>query len=359
MPSSEACVTQKSYLADLDALKALADALPNTRMMALAKVTALVMLNMRYERLMLDRDLATHPYQLVSGLINDAQALLAGCREIAGIEARGAAVLRRDAQPVETHHHALFQRLWVMYSPEEYERRIERYARRLAVNGLGSERIGGRRCVDVGCGHGAFAQALLRAGAASVCGIDVGEDAIAYALEARDRLGVPASRLEFRVESAYRIAAPDASFDWAVQNGVFHHLDDEDAAIRELYRVLKPGGWLWYYTDGSGGISYDLWDASVWILRHVPREVILSHLEHLNIDTDKRYHLGDGLQAVYRHTTWDEMTGRLARLGFGSIERLVGGFPTDFDHDVIAADRYGREKFGEGDLRLLAQKAPG
>jgi hypothetical protein len=79
-------------------------------------------------------------------------------------------------------------------------------------------------------------------------------------------------------------------------------------------------------------------------------------LDYLNIETGKRYHLGDGLNATYRHETWEGLTERLSMFGFGNFRRLVGGFPTDFDHDVIVQDRYGREKFGEGDLRLLAQK---
>jgi hypothetical protein len=94
----------------------------------------------------------------------------------------------------------------------------------------------------------------------------------------------------------------------------------------------------------------------VEILKGIPQELILGHLEYLNLETGKRYHLGDGLNAKYRHTTWAEITERLAQLGFGNFRRLRGGFPTDCDHDVIEQDRYGREKFGDGDLRLLAQK---
>ncbi len=63
----------------------------------------------------------------------------------------------------------------------------------------------------------------------------------------------------------------------------------------------------------------------------------------------------DGLNATYRHTSWDKITGLLAKAGFGNFRRLSGSFSTDFDLDVISADPYGKEKFGEGDLRILAQ----
>jgi ubiquinone/menaquinone biosynthesis C-methylase UbiE len=346
---------EKEYLRDLEELKTFADGIPNTPMMALAKIDALIVLNMRYERIMLDRNLATHPYALVSGFVRDARLSLQAWKEIGFIE-NPTEVIRSGAAEMEQGHQQLFQHLWVNFSKEEYEQRIERYVHRLRINGLGGNWLKGMACIDFGCGHGNFAHALVREGAAHVYGIDYGPDSIEYATGARDSIGVGPDRIEFKVESVYEVSKGDNTFDFALQNGVFHHLDNEDKAYREVWRVLKPGGWFWIYTDGSGGISYDLWDASVHILKQVPHEFIISHLRQLNIETGKRYHLGDGLNAIYRHTTWAELTGRLSKLGFGNFRRLAGGFPTDFDPDIIAQDTYGHEKFGEGDLRLLAQK---
>jgi ubiquinone/menaquinone biosynthesis C-methylase UbiE len=346
---------EKVYLVDLERLKNLARELPNTRMMALAKINTLVILNMRYEQLMVDRNLKDHPYILVRRLIEDAYSMLSAWREISFIEDESAPVVQRQEMELEVGHHELFQKLWVNFSANDYEERIERYVHRLRINKLGNL-LQGARCIDFGCGHGNFAHALIQEGAAYVYGIDFGEQSIAYALNARDHLGVSPRRIEFKLESVYSVSQDDNGFDFAIQNGVFHHLENEDDAYREVWRVLKPGGWFWVYTDGAGGISYDLWDASVEMLRDIPHEFIIAHLDYLNIEVGKRYHLGDGLNAVYRHTSWAELTARLGRLGFGNFRRLTGGFPTDFDDDVIAADKYGREKFGEGDLRLLAQK---
>ena len=61
----------------------------------------------------------------------------------------------------------------------------------------------------------------------------------------------------------------------------------------------------------------------------------------------------DGLSATYAHTSWDKITKKLARHGFGNFKRLAGGFDMDFDLETIQSDPYGREKFGEGDLRVL------
>jgi hypothetical protein len=83
---------------------------------------------------------------------------------------------------------------------------------------------------------------------------------------------------------------------------------------------------------------------------------VIETLDFLGVETNKRYHLGDGLNAVYRHSTSEDLLARLEGYGFGNPRRLTGGFPTDFDHDVIVADRWGAEKFGSGDIRVLVQK---
>jgi 2-polyprenyl-6-methoxyphenol hydroxylase-like FAD-dependent oxidoreductase len=85
-------------------------------------------------------------------------------------------------------------------------------------------------------------------------------------------------------------------------------------------------------------------------------DAVLEVLDFMGVETNKRYHLGDGLNAVYRHTGYDDFIARLEGYGFGNPRRLTGGFPTDFDHDVIDADPWGRQKFGDGDIRVLVQK---
>lgn len=346
---------EKLYLADLDELKHAAEALPNTRMHVIAKVTALVALNMRWERIMVDRNFPDHPWPHVQRLIADARSQLDAWRQADFIEGPSEP-LGALSEPMEARHHDLFQDLWINFSEADYEDRIARYTHRLEINGLANGFFEGKRVVDFGCGHGNFLHACLRAGAAEGVGIDYGEGSIAYAIAARDRLGVAPERLDFRVASVYEFGESGAGFDVAIQNGVFHHLDDEDAAYRAVHRVLRPGGWFWIYTDGAGGVGHDLWDASVHILRDVPHAAVLEVLDFLGIETNKRYHLGDGLNAVYRHTTYEDLLARLEGYGFGNVRRLIGGYPTDLDYDAIAEDRFGFEKFGSGDIRVLAQK---
>ena len=343
------------YLKDLEELKVIADSIPNTRMMSCFKVSALITLNMRWEPIMLNRNLDEHPYKLVSGLIRDAIVDLTKLKEISYIEgARD--LLISDKGSLEENHHKLFQKLWTNFSPDDYKTRIERFTFRLKINGLGDGWLKGLKCIDFGCGHGNFEHALIRSGASYAYGVDYGRDNIKYAIKARNEIGVDPCQIEFKEESVYKVSKGDNEFDFAIQNGVFHHLENQDAAYKEVFRVLKPGGWFWVYTEGSAGIVHNLFEASAYILREIPHDYIISHLDYLNIKTEKRYHLGDLLNAIYKQETWDSITNRLSKLGFGNFRRLVGGFPTDAEHDVTTEDLYVKEKYGEGDLRLLAQK---
>jgi SAM-dependent methyltransferase len=99
--------------------------------------------------------------------------------------------------------------------------------------------VAGRRILDAGCGPGLYAAELVGRGA-EVVGFDASPEMVRLAL-ARVPTGA-----EFR---QHDLAQPlrwldDATFDGALLALVIHHVDDRVAALRELYRALRPGGFL-------------------------------------------------------------------------------------------------------------------
>ncbi len=98
-----------------------------------------------------------------------------------------------------------------------------------------------------------------------------------------------------------------------------------------------------------------MWDARIHILENIPQELIISHLEHLNIGTGKRYHFGLWHECHLATYLLVELSERLSLSGFGNFRRPLGGFSPDFDHDLIEAGKYAIGKFDEGGLRYLAQ----
>lgn len=88
--------------------------------------------------------------------------------------------------------------------------------------------------LDVGCGDGHFASIAYEQP------IDVGIDVLERDLrEAASRPGVYRSLV---LASAPALPFPDATFGTVVSNCVLEHVPDVDGALREISRVLRPGG---------------------------------------------------------------------------------------------------------------------
>lgn len=91
---------------------------------------------------------------------------------------------------------------------------------------------------DVGTGTGFIAEAALATGA-RVIGIDSSDGMLA---EARSRFS--ADRFDARAGDAERLPLETGEVDAVFANMVLHHAEDPPRAIREMARVLRPGGML-------------------------------------------------------------------------------------------------------------------
>lgn len=114
-------------------------------------------------------------------------------------------------------------------------------------------RVGPRPAIlDVGCGTGLnlFEAARWFAPAGRLVGIDLSPGMVAVAAAKARQLGIPATIL---LGDAERLPLPDASFDLVLCNSVFHWFRDRPAAMREMARVLKPGGQLALITATAPG----------------------------------------------------------------------------------------------------------
>lgn len=110
----------------------------------------------------------------------------------------------------------------------------------------------GMRLLDCGCGPGSITVGLAGVVApGEVVGVDIGpvQVEVARALAAAE--GVANAR--FEVGSVYALPFPDASFEAAFAHTVLEHLADPVAALREVRRVLKPGGVIGVRDGDWGG----------------------------------------------------------------------------------------------------------
>lgn len=94
-----------------------------------------------------------------------------------------------------------------------------------------------KRALEIGCGTGLFTEMFAASGAVIVA-VDISHDLLE---KARQR-NLPPDRVMF-LEKRFEDCDLEGPFDAVVGSSVLHHLD-VDAALAEILRLLKPGGYL-------------------------------------------------------------------------------------------------------------------
>jgi ubiquinone/menaquinone biosynthesis C-methylase UbiE len=185
-------------------------------------------------------------YSALEGLVVGFPAALSW---LAGFEGGGSVERARSMNAEEYRKLAEVEdRMW-------YFRALHGHIERALVGDLGARAT----ILDAGCGTGGLISRLApRHAEWTWTGIDLSELAYGYA---KLRVGTAANGrgADIRLGSVSELPFNDGAFDAVVSADVLYHVDDDNAALREFRRVLRPGGiavinvpayrWLWSYHD--------------------------------------------------------------------------------------------------------------
>lgn len=114
----------------------------------------------------------------------------------------------------------------------------------------------GAAVLDAGCGPGEHTVRVARAGY-RVCAVDLSQ-AMLHEAEARIEKAGVRDAVELRREDLTRLSLPDASFRYAFSWGVVIHIPDIERALRELARILAPGGKLALYVTNRRALDHGI-----------------------------------------------------------------------------------------------------
>jgi SAM-dependent methyltransferase len=230
---------------------------------------------------------------------------------------------------------------WTLYG--FYKRRLSRPPREwLAAVSAWCGGLTGKRVLDVGCDSGGILvyqiDRLYRP--REVVGLNPIVEPRSFSATCRIEPG-----------DVRKAAYPDGHFDVILSRSAFEHIHDMDAALAEMYRILKPGGTL-YSAFGpiwSSCCGHHLW---VWHRgrRYNYRNVILPPFCHLLMSEEEVF-------ALLRKSYDEELARKLARYVFGSDEqnRL---FFEDYD-SAVRQSRFERLFFmGYSEPQISAKYDP-
>src|SRR3989338_5745746 len=198
--------------------------------------------------------------------------------------------------------------------------------------------------LEVGTGTGRYGVAIAREFPESrVVVTDILESALALARRAASDAGV--TNAVFRKEDALKLSFPDDSFDIIFSDAVLQHLPEPERALREMYRVLRPGGRVIASSVNGWNIPHRLHRGLLFAVgkeyrygyekNFTPRELKQLFLrEGFDVIGEDGYYFAYG---VYRwkvyHPMWKYVGGALNRVtklldavSFRAVSRYLGFF---------------------------------
>ena len=147
------------------------------------------------------------------------------------------------------------------------------------VSFINSRRGSDSTLVDIGCGNGDFIS-IAREHGWNVSGAEISGPAVEYGVSKRGLNILQSSLIEFPFESA--------KFEVATILDVLEHLPNPKSTLKEIYRVLKPGGLLIARVPNT---PFQLVKAKIQRLRHGKKFTTMAtplHLNHFNFESLSR-----------------------------------------------------------------------
>ena len=190
----------------------------------------------------------------------------------------------------------------------------------------------GALVLDLCCGTGDLALALARAGKARVIGVDFAHTMLVRAnekaaIEAASPKRRSSDALSFFEADALRLPVHEGSFDLVTAAFGFRNLANYEAGLREMLRVLKPGGTvaILEFTEPPEGFLGDLYR---WyfckVLPRIGGIISGNHSAYSYLP-----------KSVLRFFRSSEFSALLTEIGFVSVESRVWTFGTVALHTAI------------------------
>lgn len=176
----------------------------------------------------------------------------------------------------------------------------------------------GDKILDLGCGNGYYSFLLSKLPLKlKITGIDNHVNAVEDA-----KIFVGERNVQFIIGNAEKLPFPENSFDKIIMSEIIEHVKDDIRVLKEVRRVLKPGGVLVLTTPNK---DYPfLWDPINWFLEHF-----------FNFHIKSGFFAGIWNQHVRLYRP-EEIKKRLGKVGFKIISsKLLTSWCLPFNHYLL------------------------
>lgn len=143
--------------------------------------------------------------------------------------------------------------------------------------------------LDVGCGTGRFPLSILNAKRCMICAVEPSIEMLKQAIM-KDKLG----HILWVRGDGQRLSFQSTIFDCVYMTLVIHHIEDKEAVLREIYRVLKKNGRCVIMTNSHSRIKKH-------VLRYFPKVLAIDLKRFPSIPWLKKIMVNIGFRNVHHH----------------------------------------------------------
>ncbi len=202
----------------------------------------------------------------------------------------------------------------------------------------------------MGCGGGRYSNALRLLKAKKVTGVDYSDTGISTA-----KKNYKFKNISFKKQNVLKLNFKRDTFDIVFSNGVLHHTSDFKKGIKELHRICKPGGYIYLYLYGTGGLYWSARRQMNKFMKLIPQEYSQQVLDLIGMPTNRFIFMDNWYVPYERHCSHKEIYKILQSLGVEFIEKMKIGRKTDLETGLFNF-KNSEIIWGEGEIRLLIKK---
>ena len=248
----------------------------------------------------------------------------------------------------------VFGNTFKRYSKKEMIEFIEPFKIRFKKNNINSKKLfKKKKCLDLGCGNGRGGVFMSMNNAKDITFSDISKININKSKAVIKMFGKKATVDNSPCE---KLKIKNSVYDFIWCNGVIMHTEYPSKTLKELHRVLKPGGQSWIYVYGCGG----LWWLTINAIRKFLKNIstVRTIKELIRLKYSNRYlaeYLDDWKVKNLRKYDNKLFIKALKIVGFEKIKKIDRGLDYDTSEKLYMTKN--KKIYGNGDLRYLVTKS--
>lgn len=196
------------------------------------------------------------------------------------VKCQNCGLIYQNPRPTEAEIDQLYPPEYENFTVDEDQKKSSRLMRQVMQYGINKRRRAvlrektGGSLLDVGCATGIFLETMRAAQGWNLKGIEISEHAARIAREQK-QLDVTTGTLE-------QAGFADGQFDVVTLWDVLEHLHDPAGSLREIYRILKPGGVIVFRIPNGGSLDARLF-GPYWAGLEPPRHLFVFDQKTLTV----------------------------------------------------------------------------